>query len=266
MGVEVTDGAVMRTGSFNVGPFANTVIIDGGGSRIEANSYLQPSSEENRTIVRNRGVLDIGGGDLSLDGGVLTLDGGIAIANRIFVGAGRYDDGSPGGRVTPSRLEGSGLLLGTVILDTELGGGGGVLAPGGSSPIGEIDILGQLVARAGLLEIQIEDPALYDVISVFGDPGSAHFNGATIRFILTGLELPRNTRIDFLRATSVLGFDTLSFELLGSNCTAYPRCYDVRQVDGGLAFFAATNLSRVPEPSALLLLLLALPGLRYFRR
>lgn len=257
-GVDVLNGAALRAERFSTGPFDTTVLVEGTGSRLQAGTYVQPASNENATLVRDRGVLQIGSGGGQFQGGRLVLDNGVVWAGELSLGSGSF--GEPGVS-TSARLEGTGLLAGppgAAAPGVALLVQGGQIAPGqGEAPhtIGRIDIDGDLTMESGLIEIDIADRLHSDVLDV---SGNADFRGGRIVFYLIGEGLQQGEGLDFLDAGAFSGLDALGFELFGARCRfAAPDCFSVLAHDNALTFVANVDLFRVPEPSTLVLLLTA---------
>jgi hypothetical protein len=185
----------------------------------------------NEGVVTNSGSVENSGSFQvtetgSLTGaGIYTQTGGTSIFDGIVEQAQTLVEGGT--------LEGSGLIKGLL----KAVGSGATLAPGNSP--GTLTLDGDLEFDDSFLEIELESPALHDVLEITGE---AIFDGGTVQYVFGSAPTPGD-RFTFLTAAGgITGAETLAFEFLGDL--------------GDLAFVTERNpndltLVAIPEPGTL---------------
>lgn len=141
---------------------------------------------------------------------------------------------------------GGGSLRGTGTINAPVGiASGAILSPGDATALGKLNIYGNLESSGNVLfRIQGLSVGQFDVLDISGD---ANFNGGTMSFAFTGFDPKIGNSWDFLYASAISGWDSLTFLFSGLDSTERAQFYFH---DG----IRTLRIVAVPEPGSIFLL------------
>lgn len=144
---------------------------------------------------------------------------------------------------------GGGSLRGTGTINAPVGiTSGAILSPGDATALGKLSIHGNLESSGNVLfRIQGLNVGQFDLLDVSGD---ANFSGGTMSFGFTGFDPKIGDAWDFLHASTISGWDSLTFLFSGLDSTERAQFHFHNGIQ-------TLRIVAVPEPSSMLLLITA---------
>ena len=158
-------------------------------------------------------------------------------------------------------LSGTGTITANVTI-----GSGATVSPG--NPFGTLTINGNFASSGNILfEIGGRSAGQFDVLAIHGN---AFLNGGTIGFNFMNFIPAIGNSWDFLTASSISGWDSLSFNFSGLGAGETAQFHFHHGIETlrivGAPHQSTLAMVAVPEPSSLLHLLFGLGGLAVWRK
>lgn len=266
-GISNTVGATLtNSGGIYVGELA---ALYNNGTLVNSGTLISISDVNNTGTLINTGTLTntatsypivttgvLTNNSVLINAGTLTSTGAITGMGTYLQTAGQTtNDGTmtqTSVAITGGALRGTGTITSNVTI-----GSGALLSPGDATTLGKFNIHGNLQSSGSLL-FRIEGLSVgqFDVLDISGD---ASFTGGTVSFSFSSFDPKIGNSWDFLYASAISGWDSLTFLFSGLDSTERAQFHFRDGVQ-------TLRIVAVPEPSSMLLLVAGLASLAILRR